>query len=241
MPLSAVIYTSSEAFFSLRDAVRNRCRDRAIKPYTFSFAHKLKTGGIRVRATELSQGALMPMVREMARAGEATLASGADDEVREADYEKLLADADRARRVAALRFASPTIVEVRGERVPFPVTGAIFARYREIWDAFSPQRLPPTEEVVRRLRVTDFKISCAAASTEAGAEGWVCLEMEKGRTEQEIGLFNALVDFAFYCGTGLHTDEGLGQTRRMESRRKGAEGRAASANEALSSPLNIYA
>ena len=60
MPLSAVIYTSSEAFFSLRDAVRNRCRDRAIKPYTFSFAHKLKTGGIRVRATELSQGALMP-------------------------------------------------------------------------------------------------------------------------------------------------------------------------------------
>jgi hypothetical protein len=40
--------------------------------------------------------------------------------------------------------------------------------------------------------------------------------MERGRTEQEIALFNTLVDFAFYCGTGAHTDEGLGQTRRME-------------------------
>ena len=52
-----------------------------------------------------------------------------------------------------------------------------------------------------------------------GGQGWVTLEMEKGRTEEEIGLLNALIDFAFYCGTGVHTEAGLGQTRRIAPRR----------------------
>ena len=43
---------------------------------------------------------------------------------------------------------------------------------------------------------------------DAGAEGWVVLEMEKGRTEQEIALFNTLVDFAFYCGTATRWGAG---------------------------------
>jgi CRISPR/Cas system endoribonuclease Cas6 (RAMP superfamily) len=219
MPLSAVIYTNSEPFCCLRDEVRKRFEGSAIKPYTFSFPHKLGTGGVRVRATELSPGALMPLVREMVHRGEATLASTADREVRNAAYEELVADGDRSRRVVALRFASPTVVEVQGERAPFPVTGAIFARYREIWDAFSPVSLPPIAEFMERVHVTDFKISRAAALTGPGAKGWVILEMEKGRTEQEIALFNTLADFAFYCGTGLHTDEGLGQTGRMEARK----------------------
>ncbi len=224
MPLSAVIYTSNAAFSYARDAARKRSEGLAIKPYTFSFAHKLETGAIRVRATELSQGFLMPVVREMVKKGEATLASGADREVREATYEELIEDADRARRVATIRFASPTIVEVQGNSVPFPVIHAIFARYREIWSAFSPVPLPPAAEAMDHVHMTDFKISCAAgpigAEGRVGAEGWVTLEMEKGRTEQEIALFNVLVDFAFYCGTGTHTDEGLGQTSRMEGRRQ---------------------
>jgi hypothetical protein len=229
MPLSAVIYTSNEVFSSVRDAVRKSAEGLAIKPYTFSFAHKLESGAIRVRATELVQGVLMPVVREMVRKGEATLASSADREVREAAYEELIEDGDRTRRVATIRFASPTIIEVQGEGVPFPVIHAIFARYREIWSAFSSVPLNPATEAMEHVHVTDFKISCAAAgpigagvegrgtaSFGVGAEGWVTLEMERGRTEQEIALFNTLVDFAFYCGTGAHTDEGLGQTRRME-------------------------
>jgi CRISPR/Cas system endoribonuclease Cas6 (RAMP superfamily) len=93
----------------------------------------------------------------------------------------------------------------------------VFARYREVWSAFSTVRLPAgTEQVLQHVRVTDFKISCAASPFGPGAKGWVTVEMEKGRTEQEIALFNGLIDFAFYCGTGLHTEEGLGQTRRMD-------------------------
>ena len=226
MPLSAVIYTSNEAFSSIRDAVRKSAEGLAIKPYTFSFAHKLETGAIRVRATELAQGVLMPVVREMVKKGEATLASRADREVREATFDALIEDGDRTRRVATIRFASPTIVEVQGEGVPFPVIHAIFAGYREIWSAFSPIPLPPAKEAMAHVHVTDFKISCAAAgSIGMGAEGWVTLEMERGRTEQEIALFNTLVDFAFYCGTGARTDEGLGQTRRMEGRHSVLRGR----------------
>ncbi len=218
MPLSAVVYTSSESFSRLVESVRRRCEGASIRPYTFSFAHKIESG-IRVRLTELVKNAVMPLVRDMAAAGEARLASGADREVRETAYEELFADADRSMRVATLQFVSPAVVDVRGEAVPFPVIGSIFARYREIWDAFSPVPLPPIDEVVRRLSVTDFKISCKTALSGVGAEGWVSLELERGRTEQEIALFNALVDFAFYCGSGLHTDRGLGQTRRMEDRR----------------------
>ena len=77
--------------------------------------------------------------------------------------------------------------------------------------------------------MTDFKISCAAAGPivrgrYGRAEGWVTLEMERGRTEQEIALFNTLVDFAFYCGTGARTDEGAGadgEGRRGEGRTDG--------------------
>ena len=173
MPLSAVIYTSIEAFSSLRDAVRKSAEGLAIKPYTFSFAHKLETGAIRVRATELAQGVLMPVVREMVKKGEATLASSADREVREAAYEELIEDGDRTRRVATIRFASPTIVEVQGEGVPFPVIHAIFTRYREIWSAFSPIPLNPATEAMEHVHVTDFKISCAAAGPIAYGGGRV--------------------------------------------------------------------
>ncbi len=210
----------------MRDAVRRRAEGRGIKPYTFSFAHKLETGAVRVRATELAKGVLMPVVREMVEKGEATLASRPDREVREAAFDELIEDGDRTRRVATVRFTSPTIVEVQGRYVPFPVIHAIFAGYREIWSAFSPIPLPPAAEALEHVAVTDFKISCAtpgligpgAASFGVGAEGWVTLEMERGRTEQEIAFFNTLIDFAFYCGTGAHTDEGLGQTRRWEKR-----------------------
>jgi CRISPR/Cas system endoribonuclease Cas6 (RAMP superfamily) len=177
---------------------------------------------LRIRATELKQGTLMPLLDELGKKGAATFASTGDREVRAASYEDLLGDADPFRRVAALQFASPMIAQVSEAYVPFPVTSATFDRYREAWDAFSEDALPPAAaEVMRYVRVADFRISPAATPFGTGAEGWITLEMETGRTEKEIALFNALVDFAFYCGTGVHTTEGLGQTRRMETKQGG--------------------
>jgi len=222
MPKSVVIYTSSEAFSALRTLARQGATGSAIKPYTFSFAQKTESGSIRVRASEISEGAVLPAIADMVKRGEATLASAADRDVRAATYEELIGEADRTRRVARLQWTSPTCVDLGGQSVPFPVMPLIFARYREVWSAFSPARLPGgAEQALDHVQVTDFKISCAAGPFGPGAKGWVTGEMEKGRTEQEIALFNGLIDFAFYCGTGLHTEEGLGQTRRMEPQQRG--------------------
>ena len=220
MPLSVVAYASDESYADLVARLRERFRDREIRPYTFSFPHKQATGDVRFRATELLSGTLMPLLTDMVEKKTAVLASAADREVRRADYGEILLDADRSRRTITVQYATPVMVQAMGGTLPFPVVPYVFAGYGEVWDAFSDVRLPrPAVEAATFVRVADFKISCAATPFGTGGQGWVTLEMEKGRTEEEIGLLNALVDFAFYCGTGVHTEEGLGQTRKIGPRR----------------------
>jgi hypothetical protein len=216
MPLSVVAYASDGSYADLLAQLRERFGDRKIKPYTLSFPHKQATGDVRFRATELLSGALMPLLTHMVEKKTAVLASAADREVRRADYGEILLDADRSRRTITVQYATPVMVQAMGGTLPFPVVPYVFAGYGEVWDAFSDVRLPrPAVEAATFVRVADFKISRATTPFGTGGQGWVTLEMEKGRTEEEIGLLNALVDFAFYCGTGLHTEEGLGQTRKI--------------------------
>jgi len=189
-----------------------------IKPYTFSYAQRTDAGSVRVRITEVSDGALTQEWADMAKRGEATLASSPDRDVRRRTFDELMVNADRASRETALQFVSPIIVEVSGRAVPFPVFPAVFEQYIAVWNAFSDTKISAGTEGLGHVHVTDFRISCVASAFGPGSQGWVKLEMEKGRTEVEIALFNGLIDFAFYCGTGLHTDEGLGQTRRMEKK-----------------------
>ena len=219
MPLSAIAYTSDEHFTGLAALLRERFEDREIKPYTLSFAQRQAAGSVRFRATELAPGVLMPLLADMAGKKSLVLASSADREVKRASYSEILTDADRSRRVITVQYATPVIVQVMGARLPFPVIPAVFERYGQVWSNFSEVDLPaPASDAAALVRVSDFRVSCAATPYGAGAQGWVTLEIEKGRTEREIGLLNALIDFAFYCGTGLHTEAGLGQTRRISAR-----------------------
>jgi hypothetical protein len=216
MPRSAVIYTNQDAFARLREEARRKFENLSIKPYTFSHPQRTDARNVRVRITELADGALGEELARLVERGEATLASDADRDVRSQSYEELREDADRARWEVALQFASPVIVEAGGRAEPYPVLGAVFGRYVEVWNAFSEEKIGQEREGLAHVHVVDFKISCVASAFGPGSQGWVRLEMEKGRTEAELGLFNGLVDFAFYCGTGVHVEEGLGQTRRME-------------------------
>ena len=219
MPISAVAYTSKEAFDDLANVLKARFADRKIKPYTLSLPQKQATGDVRFRATELIPGVLIPLLSDMVEKKATSLASSADREVRQVAYEDLLRDADRSRTKLTVQYVSPIIVPVVGERSPFPVVPTVIAGYGKIWDAFSDIGLPrPAVDIARSIRVADFKISCAVTSFGTGCQGWVTLEMARGRTEEEIGIMNALIDFAFYCGTGLHTEDGLGQTRRTAPR-----------------------
>jgi CRISPR/Cas system endoribonuclease Cas6 (RAMP superfamily) len=112
---------------------------------------------------------------------------------------------------------SPTIVEINARAGPFPVFPVIFEHYIAVWNRFSDALIDPSwTDRLDHIRITDFRISCVASPFGPGSQGWVKLEMEKGRSEADIAMFNRLLDFAFYCGTGLHTVDGLGQTRRME-------------------------
>lgn len=220
MPRSAVLYTSKETFTRLSGLLQRTFETGHTIPYTLSFPSKAGVDVFRVRATELTEDAVMPAIAEMARAGQVTLASRGDRDVTDASYEEILESADRFTRTAAVQFSSPTIAEFAGQRVPFPVVPLMFDHYISAWNRFSALKITEGREGLRHVHVTEFKVSCASSVVGPGFEGWITLEMEKGRTEAEIALFNALLNFAFYCGTGLHTDRGLGQTRRMEKRQR---------------------
>jgi len=220
MPRSVIIYTSRDGFSELKDALERSFVGQGIKPYTISHAQRIETGRIRVRITELADDTVLPLVVEKAGKEDSAFASSGDRDVKRSRYEALIEDADRFGRTATIQLVSPTIVEVLRRAVPFPVVPYIFNRYVEVWNTFSREKFPAEGIGDMDIHVSDFRISCVSTTHGPGAQGWVTLEIDKGRTEEEIRRFNALVDFAFYSGTGLHTDEGFGQTRRMQGKCK---------------------
>jgi len=188
----------------------------ALKPYTISLPQGTGSGLFRARLTEVKDGAVLPIIAKLIEDGDVTIATSADRDVREQSYEELVEGADRASRVVRVQFASPTVIVCNGRPAPYPVFPALIDYYVRMWNGFSGMETEGTEDVVEHVEVKDFKISYASTALGAGFEGWIDCEMSLGRTEAEISLFNRLIDFAFYCGTGLHTDKGMGQTRRAK-------------------------
>ncbi len=215
MPRSVIIYSSRDRFTELAAEIRETFMGEPVKPFTISFPQK--TGvGIRGRITELADTGITSIVERYARGSEMVLASAADRDVRRISYERMIEEADRSARIAAVQLVSPTMIEVLGQTTPFPVASAMLSRYGELWTRLSGLEAPTGETIARHVSTVDFKISRFSSPFGIGAQGWVVLEIAKGRTEEEIRLFNALIDFAFYAGTGIHTDDGLGQTRRLD-------------------------
>ncbi len=216
MPRSIVVYTSPVVYSELTALIHSRFETSIVRPFTISLPQKADGGRARARITELADNAVAPLVEEMVRSGQATAVSDADRDVSDATYGQLLDDADRFMREATIQFVSPVIIEIAGGATPFPVVSAVFQQYVNLWNSFSATPVAPGAVPVECIHINDFKISCVATPYGKGAQGWMALEMETGRTEEEIRLFNGLIDYAFFCGTGLHTDAGLGQTRRMK-------------------------
>ena len=227
MPRSVILYTSDDVLLQVKRRLAQLFAPEKIKPYTCSFAPASETGTRRVRITELVPYSLAPILDELVACGQALPVSTADKEVRGASYEDLMQGADRFRRTALLQFSSPTIISLGGYSVPSPVLPLMLSHYIHVWNSLAGFKITRAPELLEHVKMKDFKVSCVQSERGAGFQGWIGLEMEKGRSEEEIQAFNALVDFAFYCGTGLHTDEGLGQTRRAAARAaKGARDRA---------------
>ncbi|MBP1741266.1 MAG: cas6 [Deltaproteobacteria bacterium] len=214
MPRSLVLYTSNEVLFRLRERLTQGYGLEPIKPYTLSFAHRPEADSHRVRITELSSYSLSPIIDDLTGSGQALPVSTADKDVRGVSYEDLFESADRFQRTAVLQLLSPTIITLGGYHVAFPVLPLMLSQYVHVWNTFAEFKIAKAPQLLEHLKVADFKISCVQTEHGPACQGWIALELAKGRPEEEIQQFNALIDFAFYCGTGLHTDEGLGQTRR---------------------------
>ncbi len=216
MPRSVVLYTSDDVLLVVKQRLAERFAAEKIKPYTCSFGHLSETGARRLRITELVPYSLAPILDDIIAGGQALPVSTADKDVSGASYEDILQGADAFRRTAVLQFSSPTILGLGGYSVPFPVLPLMLSQYIHVWGSLAGSKIRRAPELLEHVRLNNFKVSCVQTDRGAGFQGWVALEIEKGRPEEDIQSFNAMLDFAFYCGTGLYTDEGFGQTRRAE-------------------------
>jgi CRISPR-associated endoribonuclease Cas6 len=219
MPRSLVLYTSSETLEQLRKRIEDLCASDKVKPYTLSLAHRTDRTQIdllRVRLTEFRPSGLTPIVEELVTKGLVTTITAADKDQRETSYEAIMEDADVTQRAAVMQFSSPTIIGLGGYTVCFPVLPLMLSHYIHMWNTFSGMKFTRGPDILDHVTMGDFKVSCVQTEYGAGFQGWAALEMRKGRPEEDIRIFNALLDFAFYCGTGLYTDKGLGQTDRKK-------------------------
>jgi hypothetical protein len=218
MPQSVIIYTNRERLHALQALAQESFRSTIVKPYTISFGQKTEQPDlVRVRITELEDDAYIPMIRDEAAKGGIDFASSSDNDVRKLTYKDILEEASPALTKAALQFMSPVILPIpQGGETLFPVASLVLTHYRQLWNSFSTETLSFDDEMIRTVTVEDFKISCQATACGTGSQGWLALDIKKGHTEDEVRAFNALLDFSFFCGTGMYTDFGLGQTKRMK-------------------------
>lgn len=147
-------------------------------------------------------------------------------EVREqTSWEQLLAPTRGAARRMALRLVTPTAHHAPGpyrKAVVLPAPETYFGSWLDRWNLCAPWPFPESLLETVRLNVA---ISACRGQTETvlmgpsrrfiGFVGEVTFRMLKPElaTPEERAALAALVRFANYCGTGVETTRGMGQTR----------------------------
>lgn len=215
MPRSLVLYTSRDIYRLFEETLADTFRDYPTLPYTLSFPQKTQGDMVRIRITDTGDQAVESIVTELAGREQAILASDSEPEVSNVTYQDLRENADRFSREIRLQFTSPTLLKMGSCQIQFPVVPLLFRHYAAAWNAFSPDKISFEPAWPDHVSLNDFKISSEKTRFGLAFQGWIDLEIAKGRTENEIALLNMLCDFSFYCGTGVQTEKGLGQTRRI--------------------------
>jgi len=136
-------------------------------------------------------------------------------------YDLLYEEAYDCLRVVTLKFYSPTTLERSGLPYPLPDPCGVFLGYSKMWDAFSGVALAPglREAIEEHLLLVDFRIQRRLAEAEKGTVpgfvGSAKFRLAGRHPESILKGLNALADYAFFCGTGIGTDVGMGLTRRI--------------------------
>jgi len=136
-------------------------------------------------------------------------------------YGRLYEEASDCLRLVTLKFYSPTTLERSGHPYPLPDPCGIFLGYSRIWDAFSGIALAQglREAIEEHLLLLDFRIQRRLSADDEGAVpgfvGSAKFRLAGRHPESILKGLNALADYAFYCGTGIGTERGMGLTRRI--------------------------
>ena len=138
-----------------------------------------------------------------------------------ATYASLLTSAHPRRRID-LGFRSATAFRSRHITGAVPPPRLCLEGYLRKWNAFADIAMPEEtllEYAEAQIRVVGADLRPATLRMgkyyETGVIGEVKWESD-GHSPALLRLVNALVDYAFYCGTGIKTAQGMGQTVRVK-------------------------
>ena len=137
-------------------------------------------------------------------------------------YASLLTRSRPSRRIS-LRFRSPTGFRSSRSPQPDPSPRQCLDGYLRKWNQFADTTLPASsvldyaqqhlQVVEQSLRPTTIQLGRYYEKGVAGEVHWEADDAEPAL----LRLVNALVDYAAYCGTGMKTAQGMGQTVRIRS------------------------
>lgn len=122
-----------------------------------------------------------------------------------------------------LEFLTPTTFHGKTAHLPFPLPESLIGSWLRRWQAFAPLALPEDELLTwarGNLAVSAYRLHTLPAREgerlRVGCVGTMSL-----RALDMPPYLRAAVDtlaaFAFFCGSGAHTAQGLGQTRCLEA------------------------
>ena len=131
-----------------------------------------------------------------------------------------------------LDFLTPTAFEVDQRALLLPNPRNVFESYFNRWNQFAPSEIrvadtwmawAATTIVVARLRIETQKMAYED-HMQLGFVGRVGFEVKpspkavplpEDAFRHHVRIFNILAHFAFFCGTGRKTTQGMGQTMRL--------------------------
>lgn len=196
------------------------------KPFTVSPLNERGECRITLLAEELYPILLAGLAkRSVARIHANVLPIAAQPEVYARSYEELWRAVERSQRVT-LAFDTPASFRSNGMHYTLPDAALAFGSYLTRWNAFAPPELGVDatwpQWVEQTVAVTRFRLESREVRfkdyVQVGCVGMASYEVIKAERSTDLALtvFNALADYAYFCGTGHKTTQGMGQTRRLK-------------------------
>ena len=147
-----------------------------------------------------------------------------------ASYDQIFRDASASRYID-LRFVTPTCFRAGDLDYPLPEPRALYTSWLSRWQRFAPQSLAIEEELLdaawRHVGISDCDIRTQTVDLGYGKQvGFLgtltlCIVKAGELSEAMRRHLHVLASYAAFCGSGIKTTHGMGQTRRVRSRRRG--------------------